>query len=121
MGMFDEIYFEQRLPMPEGLDREQYSAVEKFLDEDVFQTKDLDNSMGRYVVTIKGILREVIKYSDSTSFYQESDPISLNENIRCYAIINVSDEKKFWIEYQVAFSNGIMKNAQLIKWHQIEE
>lgn len=120
MGMFDEIYFEQRLPMPEGIDKEQYSAIEKFFDEDVFQTKDLENLMTRYVVTIKGFLREVIKYSDSTNFHQESDPISLNKNITCYGIINVSSEKKYWLEYEIVFKNDIMVAAKVSNWHEME-
>jgi len=119
MGMFDEIYFESRLPMPENIDREQYSAIEKFLNEDVFQTKDLENTMTRYAVTIKGFLKEVIKYSDSTNFYQESDPISLNKNITCCGIVNVSSEKKYWLEYEIVFKNDIMVAAKVLSWHEM--
>lgn len=120
MGLFDEIYFEPRLPLPKDVDKELCLAIEKFLDEDVFQTKDFENVMTRYVVTMKGALKEINRYSESTNFYEESEPISIDKNITCYGIINVSEHKNYWLEYEIIFKKDIMVGAKVSNWHEME-
>lgn len=119
VGLFDEIHFEPRLPLPEGIGKDLCLIINKFFDEQEFQTKDFENLMEKYVVTTKGKLKRKIFYSDKTKFYQESEIIKINKNIICYGIIKISENISYWLEYEVVFKNGIMAAAKVIDWHEM--
>jgi hypothetical protein len=120
MGMFDYIECQAELPMPEDLSSLELNAINRFLNVDDFQTKDLDCSMTRYVIDQDGLFREKIFSTGRNYFYEVSDPVYIHQHLRCYGIVEISDEEKFWLEYDLKFTNGIMVNTKVLDWHRIQ-
>lgn len=121
MGMFDYIECQAELPMPEGISSIEKSAINIFMNTDDFQTKDLDCTMTRYVIDEDGLFREKIFSTGRHYFYEVSDPVYIHQHLRCYGIVEISDEEKFWLEYDLKFTNGIMVNAKVVDWHKTKE
>lgn len=119
VGLFDEIHFEPRLPLPEDINKDLGLAIDKFFDEEEFQTKDFENLMEKYVVTAKGKLKRKIFYSDKTKFYQESELVKIDKSITCYGIVKLSENTSYWLEYEIVFKNGIMVTAKVLDWHEM--
>ena len=97
MGMFDEIKVDYILPEHNNITPE-IGAV--------YQTKDLDCLLDKYVLTDEGVL--VRSYWDKTT--QTLMPFGSNEEMAvfyhgCINIYNNTD-RDGWIEYKLKFTDG---------------
>jgi hypothetical protein len=120
MGMFDYVECQIDLPMPEDASAFEQICIDRFIKSSDFQTKDLDSVMAYYLVDENGLFREKIFSTGRPYIYEPSDPVYIHQHMICYGIVDV-EEEKFWLEYDLKFTNGIMVDAKVIDWKKIEE
>jgi hypothetical protein len=121
MGMFDYVECEYDLPMPEKANDIQIKAIKRFLKTDSFQTKDLDNCLIYYLIDENGLFREKIFAAGRTFFFEPSDPVYIHQHINCYGVVEIDEEEKWWLEYDLKFTDGIMVNAKVTSWRKVGE
>lgn len=130
MGMFDSIKCEYLLPFPEDLK----GLTKEKLIEEVYQTKDFDNSMDYYIIKSDGTL-----WHEEYDIEDQSDPNAegFERFIGCMTRVNKrmvqmtdytgtinfysyierdSLSYDFWIEYKTVFVDGKVVNFKLEKY-----
>ena len=133
MGMFDEILVKQDLPLPEEI-------KDKFdWKNHSFQTKDLDNYLGHYIINEYRDLVEVIVERDYIPYTEEEkkslklNPWNLwkevkegptsykNTNyhgaITFYAYENFDEETDFWVDFKAYFVYGKLDKIELVEYN----
>jgi hypothetical protein len=121
MGMFDYVDCEYDLPMPEKADDIQVKAIKRFLNTDCFQTKSLGCFMVHYLIDENGLFREKIFATGRSFFFEPSDPVYIHQHMGCYGVVEVDEQEKWWLEYDLKFTDGIMVNAKVISWRKLGE
>lgn len=127
--MFDSIQCNYPLPLP--------SEVSDYLPdiyEQEFQTKDLENLLGNYILTEDGELLEIRKkykwVDDESSFIKGHMEVIKEEivptnfhgmlNFYCYETVYEDDSlnksKDISIDYLAKFTNGILSNIELLTY-----
>ena len=115
MGMYDEIICSYPLPVVEG-DQGELSGHD--WSKEIFQTKDLDNTLDRFEITAKGEL----VYSGYLSARVVGDTWKrigsesrFHGDIQFYTTI-FGTEYDYTVEYEARFSNGQLDRVQLLQW-----
>jgi hypothetical protein len=92
MGLFDEVRSEYRLPDPDHQDL-------------VFQTKDLENLLDRYVITKHGRL---VRKKNGGLFHKTRRDVvcPIHQDLRIYTSVEVAPEEEEWVEYVFRFTEG---------------
>lgn len=93
MGMFDYIYSEYNLPLPEPEIRKEF----KFNNPHTFQTKDLDNSLGAYRIDKDGQLW--IEAYETKIVPGDENSISIFGRLS-----SVEQVKNWWVEHNITQS-----------------
>jgi hypothetical protein len=132
MGMYDEIYVKQDLPLPEEIknlfDWKNYR----------FQTKDLDNCLGEYIINEYNELveviteREYIPYTEKEKKELKPKPWSIwkeviekektYKNINYHGIIkfytfdSLNEDNNFWVDFQAYFVYGKLDKIELLEF-----
>ena len=130
--MFDSIYVKRKLPLNKelkGLDIK-WSELE-------FQTKDLDNYLGKYTITKTGKLVENIReleyvhyteeekksknrrawdlYKDVKNAKEYDKDVKHHGVIILYSSVDYTDEEEFWVEFKAFFTHGKLDKMELFK------
>ena len=115
MGMFDEIICKYPLPVVDG-DLGELDVID--WSKEVFQTKDLDNTLDRFEITETGVL----VYSGYLSAKVVGDTwkrigseSKFHGDIQFGTII-FGEENDYRIEYEARFTDGQVVYIQLLEW-----
>jgi len=129
MGMFDDISVSDSLPFSEemkalGLDKNNY----------IFQTKDLDCVMAKYILQSNKLFTEKYKVEEwvkgeenskdvfgKIGYLKREDPyleqIHHHGEIYFYDFVhNVQDKWDCWIEFKAVLNRGIVESYELVKF-----
>ena len=133
MGMFDEIYVKKDLPLPEEVtnlfDWKNYR----------FQTKDLDNYLGEYIINEYNELvevvieREYVPYTEEEKKELKPKPWSIWKEVieksRSYKIIDyhgvlnfynyesLDEDTDFWLDFKAYFVYGKLDKIELVEFN----
>ena len=133
MGMFDDISVSDSLPISDemkelGLDKNNY----------IFQTKDLDCVMAKYILqsnklfTEKYKVEEWVKGEENSKdifarigYLKREDPyleqIYHHGEIYFYDFVhNVQDKWDCWIEFKAVLNRGIVESYELVKFEKVD-
>jgi hypothetical protein len=134
MGMFDNIICKAPLPLPEDIG--ELKDLKIIWDEEIFQTKDLDNALGSYTIHKDGTLtfeeydREWVKYPEKEQKKHFMDgyfkvkrqwttkkayhgEIFFYTNYLC-------ETKDYWIEFKATFTDAKLSNIELHKFEETD-
>lgn len=127
--MFDSIQCNYPLPLP--LEVSDYLPD---IYEQEFQTKDLENLLGHYILTEEGELLEIrkeYKWKDDESYFlkgymevikEEIVPTNFHGviNFYCYETVyedeSQNKSKDISIDYLAKFTNGVLSNIELLTY-----
>ena len=117
MGLYDSIHIEYRdMPVPENANDEQIAFIKHAIHAEVFQTKDLYNSLDHYLIDEYGRLFSLnVSDFDQTIDKQEY----IHQHIECYTSIDV-DGERFWLNYDIKFTDGILSEVKVLEWKRIK-
>lgn len=118
MGMFDYFKIDYPLPLESYILSEFRPYVHAVVDQDEFQSKDMDCTLGRYYIDNKGYIYQ----SSIVEFEDDSEPvltkIYYHGHINVYTLVPLNEEpgtkKKFWLEYNLKFTDGLLISAKMI-------
>jgi hypothetical protein len=132
MGMYDEIFVKQDLPLPDEIlnlkDWKNYA----------FQTKDLDNCLSEYIINEYRELVEVVKEREYIPYTEEEKRVNklspwniwkeTKETITSYRNTNhhgiiifytydsIDEETDFWVDFKATFTHGKLENIILLEY-----
>jgi hypothetical protein len=133
MGMYDEIYVKQDLPLPDEIkslkDWKNYT----------FQTKDLDNCLSEYIINEYSELVEVITEREYIPYTEkekkelkpkpwhiwkeviEKEKTYRNTNyhgtIKFYTFDSLNEDSNFWVDFQAYFVYGKLDKIELVEFN----
>jgi len=130
MGMYDEIYVKQDLPLPDEI-----RSLKDWRNY-CFQTKDLDNCLSEYIINEYSQLveatteREFIPYTkeelkknkpwqiwkevkEGAKTYRDTNYHGL---IKFYVYDYIDDDTDFWADFQAAFTHGKLEKIELLEF-----
>jgi hypothetical protein len=130
MGMFDQLKCEKELPLNDEL-----KTLNVKWDEVIFQTKDLDNCLSNYRITVDGELVEDVVEKEYTYYTEEerkklkgwhfikdekiikeySKKVEYHGTIRFYELLNLNDQEDIWAEFDAHFVYGKLDKIELAK------
>jgi hypothetical protein len=119
MAMFDYFRVEYPLPLDSYILSEYRPFVQAVVDQDDFQSKDMDCVLARYYIDNCGYIYK----SNKIDFEDDSDPvfekIYYHGHIRIYSLVPLGDEgwdsnKKFWLEYDLKFTDSLLVSARML-------
>jgi hypothetical protein len=132
MGMYDEIYVKQDLPLPEEI------ATLKDWKTYRFQTKDLDNCLSEYIINEYRELVEIVTEREYIAYTEEErkklkikpwnlwkevkeGAITYN-NMNYHGVVNfytydsIDDDTDFWVDFKAIFSHGKLENIEFLEF-----
>ena len=115
MGMFDYFTIDYPLPIESYIPEEYKSFIYSAINEDGFQTKDLECLMYRYHVDNIGR----IFCADFPDFESDEEPvynkIYQHGHIHISTVVYLDDNKTdFWLEYDLKFTDSLLVSATMI-------
>tara|TARA_R100000808_G_scaffold4105_1_gene13683 strand:+ start:30961 stop:31548 length:588 start_codon:yes stop_codon:yes gene_type:complete len=127
MGLYDDIYCEEKLPLPDDVGELERKDID--WGNEPFQTKDLESSLFLYRIKKGGKLilechdREWAKdssnflggYLRSTRKWEEE--IFHHGLVRFYTSL-YGDNHDYWIEFEAEFTKGELSNIKLIRFEE---
>lgn len=118
MGLYDSIHFEySAMPMPENASEKEKLFIKQALYTNVFQTKDLYNCLDNFLIDEYGRFFS-LNVSEFDQKINEQEYI--HQHVVCYSSVDVDDEK-FWLEYDVKFTDGIVSDVTVLQWRKLEK
>jgi len=116
MGMFD--YFKVDYPLPLGsyIPDEYRPYIYATINQDEFQSKDLECILNRYYVDNNGHI-----FVDE-SIFEDSEPaikqIYYHGHIKIHAPVfmddDINSQKKLWLQYDLKFTDSLLVSAIMI-------
>jgi hypothetical protein len=132
MGMFDDIICKKELPLNEEL-----KTLPIKWEEVGFQTKDLENCLLHYAISVDGCLLEHVVEQEYVYYTEEErkqkgrnrwdlykDVKITNEYdkeilhhgvVNFYTSVDYTDEEEFWVEFNAYFIYGKLDRIELFK------
>ena len=118
MGMFDYFKIDYPLPLESYILSELRPFVNAMVDQDEFQSKDMECLMNRYHIDNNGYLY----LSSQVNFEDDSDPVVKkiyhHGHIRVYSLVFLDEDpgtkNKFWLEYDLKFTDGRLIQAKML-------
>jgi hypothetical protein len=132
MGMFDNIKCKKELPLTEELKK---LDIEWY--EINFQTKDLENCLGNYIISEDGeLLEEIVKYEytyftedekkqkkhrpwnlikDQKVIEKYTKTVNYHGTIMFYESFNFSEQEDIWVDFNAYFVYGKLDKIELLK------
>jgi hypothetical protein len=134
MGMFDSIICKAPLPLPEDIG--ELKDLKIIWDEEVFQTKDLENLLDSYTIHKDGTLtfeehdKEWVEYSSEerkkhfTGGYLKVKRQWTTKKTYHGEILFYTDyfckTKDYWIEFKATFTDSKLSNIELHKFEETD-
>jgi hypothetical protein len=122
MGMFNDVYIDYPLPLA-GYIPDRWKDIARIeISAGGFQTKDLSKDLSSYYIDNCGYL-----YLDKSDWEKDEHDLNLKINyhgyILIYAPICINEEKHFWLEYKLKYTDGKLVEAEMIhpKKEEIDE
>lgn len=132
MGMFDSIICKAPLPLPEDIG--ELKDLKIIWDEEVFQTKDLDNALEIYTIHKDGTLtfeeydREWVEYPEKErkkhfmgGYFKDKRQWTTKKTYhgQIYFYNNYNCKTKdYWLEFKATFTNSKLSNIELDKFEE---
>jgi hypothetical protein len=132
MGMFDNIICKAPLPLPEDI--RELKDLKIIWDEEVFQTKDLDNLLDSYTIHKDGTLtleeydREWVDYTKKErkkhfmdGYFKVKRQWTTKKTYHGQILFYTNyfcETKDYWIEFKATFTDSKLSNIEL---HKFEE
>jgi hypothetical protein len=115
MGMFDYFTIDYPLPIESYIPEEYKSFIYRAINEDGFQTKDLECLLYRYHVDNIGR----IFCADFPDFESDEEPvynkIYQHGHVLIYTVVYLDDNgTKFWLEYDLKFTDSLLVSAKMV-------
>ena len=130
--MFDDIKCKKDLPLTEEL-----QSLQVNWKEITFQTKDLDNCLGQYIITEDGKLLEHIEEKEYIPFSDEEkkdkdyrawspwkdvlvkgerdEEVPFHGTITFYTYLDYTEEQDIWVDFKAFFVYGKLDKIELAK------
>ena len=134
MGMFDNIICKAPLPLPEDIG--ELKDLKIIWDEEVFQTKDLDNLLDSYTIHKDGTLtfeeydREWVDYPKEErkkhfmgGYFKVRRQWTTKKTYHGEILFYNSyycDKKDYWIEFKAKFTDSKLSNIELHKFEETD-
>jgi hypothetical protein len=115
--MFDYFKIDYPLPLESYILAEYRPYVYAVVNQDEFQSKDLDCCLNRYYVDNNGYI-----FIDESNFEDSKPamrPIYYHGHIKIYTLVpldqdDVTSKRKFWLEYDLKFTDSRVVSAIMI-------
>lgn len=114
MGLYDDIYIDYPLDLAGYIPDLWRSITRTEISAGGFQTKDLDNTLGRYHIDNCGSLFLNKKDNWESNEKPVSSRINHHGYINIYSPICIDDKNHFWLEYKLKYTDGKLVNAEML-------
>jgi len=118
MGLYDSFTVSYPLPIKADIPDKYKAFIRASIDQDGFQSKDLDCIMDNYYIDNSGAL-----YLEQSSDFEDPDfkiertKKYFHGHLRIYNFIILDEDdlqSKIWIEYDLKFTDGLLVCATMI-------
>jgi len=121
MGLFDTIFIEYPLPIPEYIPSKIKSFIHSTISQDGFQTKDLDQTLDDYFVSNDGRFYSCNYLNFDSPDISSYEPVYIHGHIEVHTVVRLDEESiyltpsnSFRLEYDLKFTDSLLVSATLL-------
>ena len=121
MGLFDTIFIEYPLPIPEYIPSKIRSFIHSTISQDGFQTKDLDQTLDDYFISNDGKFYSCNYLNFDSSDISSYEPVYIHGHIEVHTVVRLDEESiyltpsnSFRLEYDLKFTDSLLVSATLL-------
>ncbi len=119
MGTFDYFKIDYPLPLESYILSEYRPFINAVVNQDEFQSKDLDCCMDRYYIDNAGRIYQANLAKFESNDKDEYNKIYYHGHIRVNTIVSLDEEgwtsnRKFWLEYDLKFTDSLLVSAKML-------
>ena len=121
MGLYDTIFIEYPLPIPEYIPSKIRSFIHSTISQDGFQTKDLDQCLEDYYISNDGRFHICNYLNFDSPEISNYDPMYMHGHIEVHTIVRLDEESmymtptnSFRLEYDLKFTDSLLVSATLL-------
>lgn len=121
MGLYDTIFIEYPLPIPEYIPSKFRSFIHSTISQDGFQTKDLDQTLDDYFISNDGRFYSCNYLNFDSPEISNYEPMYMHGHIKVHTIVRLDEESiyitptnSFRLEYDLKFTDSLLISSTLL-------